>query len=152
MWRDGAARAAGEAEIARSSIILCVEDDAVLRASMMRSLARRGYRVRGAASAAEALGRVRRALPALLVVDHDLGPDALTGADLVGEIGRQLSGDAPPAILVSGTVDTIPAADQALFDAVLRKPCRVDELVDHIERLCPDAAVVRSGMQLRRQR
>ncbi|WP_188910747.1 ATP-binding protein [Aureimonas endophytica] len=120
---------AGLREARRGGIVLLVEDEELVRLSTAAMLGELGYRVVEAASAEEALARLREGLrPDCVVTDH-LMP-GMTG----GELARTLALDHPglPALIVSGYADR---DDLAAEFALLSKPFRRDELRDSLAAL-----------------
>jgi DNA-binding response OmpR family regulator len=72
--------------------VLLVEDDARVLDMLARHLDTLGYDVAAVASSDEARGRLQRGeTPAVVIIDHDLGP-ADCGEDLAGEIRTALPG------------------------------------------------------------
>ncbi len=111
--------------------VLVVDDEALMRASLARLLAEQGYQVESAASAAEALGRMRARRYDLVLVD--LMMPGMTGHALMAEM-RQRNIDSP-VIVVSGdtAIDSaIEALRQGAHDFV-RKPYEADEMLRRIE-------------------
>jgi CheY-like chemotaxis protein len=86
-----------------AGLILHVDDEQSIRASMSILLSTDGYGVRSAASGAEALQFAREGLcPDVLIVDFNLGPQK-NGAEIAEEIRKVLS-YAPPIIMMTGDV------------------------------------------------
>ena len=113
--------------------ILVVDDDPGILELISTTLARVGYRVRTAASYAEAVACAREEEPALAIVDVELpGP---SGYDLLKEL-REEFGIALPVILVSGvraeSRDRV-AGLLAGADDYLVKPFDPDELVARVQ-------------------
>jgi DNA-binding response OmpR family regulator len=76
--------------------ILLVEDEATLRSIIVRNLTARGCEVREAATAAEAIAELERALPELLLLDINL-PDR-SGWDVLREL-RERRLEVPTAVV-----------------------------------------------------
>jgi len=91
---------AGTAEGARA-LVLHVDDDPALRASLRLLLASAGYRVVSAADGVEALARVRRERlqPDVLIVDYHL-TDEMSGTDAIEALAAAL-GHAPPTVMLT---------------------------------------------------
>jgi len=86
-----------------AGLIMHVDDEQSIRASMSILLTTEGYRVSSAASGAEALQLVSGGIhPDVLIVDFNLGPQ-INGAEIAEEIRRVLS-YAPPIIILTGDV------------------------------------------------
>lgn len=84
-------------------LILHVDDEQSIRASMSILLSTDGYEVSSAASGTEALQLARGGLhPDVLIVDFNLGQQ-INGAELAEQIRRVLS-YAPPIIMLTGDV------------------------------------------------
>jgi CheY-like chemotaxis protein len=88
----------------RPHLVLHVEDDAAMRASVQLLMRSAGLRVVSVSSGAEALQRVRdeHLEPDLLIVDFHL-PEEMTGTDVAEALVRAI-GHAPPTIVL--TADT----------------------------------------------
>lgn len=89
--------------VGSAGLILHVDDEPSIRASMSILLSTDGYGVSGAASGAEALQIAREGLhPDVLIVDYNLGQQ-INGADIAEQIRTVLS-YAPPIIMLTGDV------------------------------------------------
>jgi NO-binding membrane sensor protein with MHYT domain/signal transduction histidine kinase len=127
---------AGAAPALRSAVVLLVDDDHDLRGVLAHALADQGYKVVEAASGPAALAELERALPDVAVLDFAM--PGLSGADLARRI-REKWPDLP-LIFASGYADTAALEAVCGGDArMLRKPFRVDDLLDRIAALiCAD--------------
>jgi len=86
-----------------AGLILHVDDEQSIRASMSILLSTDGYEVSSAASGAEALQFARGGLhPDVLILDFNLGQQ-INGAEIAEQIRRVLS-YAPPIIMLTGDV------------------------------------------------
>ena len=107
--------------------LLIVEDDDDVRAALSDLLGRWGFALEAVADAEQGLERLRADRFGLLLTDHRLsGP--MTGLDLIHAI-RAADADAPPAILITGEVDSpllSSAAQQGV--TVLHKPVQAAQL------------------------
>lgn len=105
--------------------ILIVEDEAMLRASMVRGLSRLPADVEDAMTVGEAVAALDRAPPDLVISDIDL-PDR-SGVELIGELGKRAL--RVPVIFVSAYLRAYRAQipPHANID-VLEKPVALDEL------------------------
>jgi DNA-binding response OmpR family regulator len=105
--------------------ILVVEDEARLRAIIARNLTARGYTVREAASAGDALAALNAELPDLLLLDINL-PDR-TGWDVLRELAAR--GQQVPTVILSAV--RVSPARLAEFCplAYLPKPFPVEALL-----------------------
>ncbi|HWL17628.1 MAG TPA: ATP-binding protein, partial [Opitutus sp.] len=115
----GAAGPAGE-----SPAILLVEDHGPTRQAIERLLLRRNYRVRAAATAAEARALGREETFALLISDIGL-PDG-SGYDLMSEFGAR--GVRGIALTGYGMEEDVSRSRRAGFDVHLTKPVRMEAL------------------------
>jgi PAS domain S-box-containing protein len=115
--------------------VLIVEDDpGVMRLQQVR-LERAGYTCAGAATAADALARVREGDIDLMLLDQNL-PGGVNGLDLYAQVKE--AGFDIPAILVTGfTGDTIVLQSfrAGLYDFVPKTPDYLDYLLPTIERV-----------------
>lgn len=113
------------------SRVLLVEDEEPLRRILARNLARRGYDVTEAFSAATAIAALRTDAPFdVLLLDVNL-PDQ-TGWDVL----RAMEGaQVPPVIVLTALRPTKHRLDEFLPAAVLLKPFPVDALVRLVGRV-----------------
>ncbi len=117
--------------------ILIVEDEAVLRAAMLRAVARSGAAVEATADGLEALARLTapgRAPISLLVSDIRMpGLDGVTLAERARALDPAL-----PILLVSGYADAPERSRLGALDVgFLPKPFTLGALLAHIERMLP---------------
>jgi two-component system response regulator (stage 0 sporulation protein F) len=110
-------------------MILVVDDEPQVRATIVRSLAELGYAVREAADGEEALARVREQPPALVILDYVM--PGMDGAETAREIAR-LDPDLP--VIFSTGHAALRALRQTAGEGtqVLEKPftlAELDELV-----------------------
>jgi len=101
--------------------ILVIDDDTLTRWSLRRVLARAGYRVREAASAAEGLAKAGESRPDLVLLDHRL-PDG-DGGNVLQDLLR--SRPALPVVMMSTDVtpETVGRMRQLGARGFLAKPC-----------------------------
>ncbi|MCB9919616.1 MAG: response regulator [Planctomycetes bacterium] len=120
----------------RSRSALVVDDESSARFAMLRILEAHGFQVVAAASAEEALEKIREAPVSLLVSDIML--PGMSGHDLIRSLrDAEHFGDEPVAIAVSGRGaprDRRRALD-AGFDAFLAKPVVPSTLLELIDAL-----------------
>ena len=110
--------------------ILVVEDDSLVRQSMVESLEALGYLVTPAGDGEAGLRELQRERPHLMITDY-LMP-GMTGAELV----RRASIDYPglPMIISTGYAD-MEAVDKVIGDNyVLRKPFELSELANSVDK------------------
>ncbi len=106
--------------------VLLIEDEAVLRANLVRGLGKlEGVAVIGVGTMEEAVASLEQAAPDLVISDIDL-PDRL-GLEIIGELHRR--GWAPPILFVSAYLKAYQAQipPHAGVD-VLEKPISIDQL------------------------
>lgn len=96
-------------------------------------LAGEGYQVTLAADARQALAALDEAAPDLLVTDFMM--PAMNGAELVRAVRAVERFECIPVLLVSGVPETALRSYEAAYDAFLRKPFGLDELLDTLHRL-----------------
>ncbi|HKT40552.1 MAG TPA: response regulator [Ktedonobacterales bacterium] len=113
--------------------VLLVEDEEPLRRILARNLARRGYQVAEAGSAAEAIALLRAdgSFDALLL-DVNL-PDQ-TGWDVLRAL-NDAHAEAPPVVLLTAVRPVRQRLDEFHPAAVLLKPFPVDALVRLVGRI-----------------
>ncbi|MGZ8337505.1 MAG: response regulator [Allosphingosinicella sp.] len=123
-------------------MILVVDDDPPVRATIARALEELGYAVRQAAGGAEALVQVRDKAPSLVILDYVMpGMDGAETAREIAEIDPEL-----PIIFSTGH-----AALRALRSAagedvkVLEKPFTLDELDELLRERLAERRRVRAA-------
>ncbi len=109
--------------------VLLVEDEATLRQVIARNLAGRGYQVREAATASEALQATKERLPDLLLLDINL-PDR-SGWDVLRELRRQ--GIEIPTVVVSAVRVSPGRLAEFKPIAYLPKPFPLESLLRVVE-------------------
>ena len=116
--------------------ILLVDDDTSVRRSLVRLLRAHDYDVLEAADTAVARQILDGTRPAAIVMDMIMpGEDALGAA-------RKIKADPRTAVPIIALTASPPAApaDQALFAAIMPKPCDARTLLETIERVLQAAA------------
>jgi CheY-like chemotaxis protein len=118
--------------------VLVIEDEAVLRSSVARGIAKLGTEVLEAANLNDALLLLDRSAPDLVVSDIDM-PER-SGIELVGELGRR--GLKIPIVFVSGYLHAYRAQipHHASIE-VLEKPVPIDELRAVVARRLGDSGL-----------
>ena len=123
--------AGGKLTDARSHArILVVEDDKLVRESMVESLEALGYDVTAASDAEAGLRELRRERPHLMITDY-LMP-GMTGAELVKVANTEWPG--LPMIISTGYADMDAIAGVIGDNIVLRKPFQLSDLANSVER------------------
>lgn len=132
----GASRKPGEPPLAGLRI-LTVDDDRSTREMLQEALERAGAQVVVAESARDALGKLKRFRPDVLV--SDIGMPDEDGYDLLRKVRRlpRELGGATPAIAVTGFFrdEDRAATRNAGYQAVTRKPVNLEELLTTIAAL-----------------
>ena len=120
--------------------VLVVDDSLSVRKVVEKALEGRGMQVLSAASGAEALERIERERPDVVICDVIL-PDK-DGYQICQFVRKHPSISATPVLLISGLDNgTVQArAAEVKSDEVMFKPFGVDELVRKIEGLLTAAA------------
>jgi PAS domain S-box-containing protein len=141
----GAARAAGSGAPEVSDVIegpvpgglrvLFVDDEQQLVTLAVRELQRRGHRVHGSVSTAEALATINDPNQAFDLVISDQNMPRMTGIELLRAIKARRPG--LRSILITGVVDekVLGAAAALGVDRVVEKPLTIDELCAVIQEV-----------------
>ena len=123
--------------------VLVVDDEALVREQLRRSLELRGYTVAEASSGGEALAALAAACPDVMILDMTM-PD-IDGAEVLGRV--RATGSRVPVIVSSGYLDV--AVERRLprgeFQGFLAKPYGATDLIDAIEQALASAGVVPSA-------
>lgn len=121
--------------------VLVVEDDALLSTIVRRNLEVRGFRVRRAETAAQALELITAEAPALMLLDINL-PDG-SGWDVLRALGAR--GQHVPTIVLSAVQVSRARLGEFQPEACLPKPFPLETLLAAIERLTRPAGVPTIG-------
>lgn len=115
---------------AEERLILFVENDPEVRKAVRPVMESWGYTVLDAATGVEAEERLSALMtvPAVMVVDHDLGGGE-RGDDVVKRI-REVYGEAIPSLVVTGNLST----EEGVHRAMLHKPVDPNRLREAVER------------------
>lgn len=113
--------------------VLVVDDDPAVRDVFVRMLRCR-YDVTSAGSIAEALDRVRRRRPRVVILDLGLGAE--DGRDLLRDLVTTYGHDAPAVVICSGSEGELPAGATAM----LPKPFALSALIELLRELTDDEA------------
>jgi two-component system, response regulator RegA len=119
------------------SSLLVVEDDDVLRRRLARAFRERGFHVREAAGAAEAVRLAQEEPPSHAIVDLRLGERS--GIDVVRALCGATPGVAVVVLTGYGSIATALAAVRLGARHYLTKPADVDEILAAFARECPAA-------------
>ena len=115
-----------------SATLLIVDDDAEVRKFLVDATSALGYRLVEAADGYAALAALENASPDLAIIDYAM--PGLTGTEVARQARSRRAG--LPIVFASGYAET--AAIESVLDentAVLRKPFKMEELRDAIQRL-----------------
>jgi CheY-like chemotaxis protein len=114
-------------------LVLLIEDDAELRAAVGELFAvRLGVRILESGDGLEGAWLARTTRPALVVLDHDL--PGMSGLEVARDLRADPATAAIPILSLAASWD--PTASRATgCDAHLRKPFRVDRLLETVRRL-----------------
>ncbi|HWE31506.1 MAG TPA: response regulator [Polyangia bacterium] len=116
-------------------LLLVVEDFEELYELYSDFLAGAGYAVEGSSTGEEAIEEARRLVPDLILMD--LGLPRMNGWEAIQLLKSEPATSHIPVVALTGHVQRRFAdlARQAGADAVLLKPCPLDELLHEIDRL-----------------
>lgn len=118
------------ASMGNSALILCVEDEEVLRRDIVEELCEAGYRVIEAATGEEALAQCRATRPDLILCDISM--PGMNGYDVLRELRRQPDGFVDiPFLFLSALADRKQVVEGKLLgaDDYLTKPVDFDLLL-----------------------
>jgi two-component system, OmpR family, response regulator MprA len=112
-------------------VILVVEDDVAIRATLTEFLSGEGYLVDEAADGVEGLARIEARRPHLIVLD--LHMPVMGGRPFLERLrGAEATRDIPVVLMTAASLGREPLGR---VDAVLAKPFQLDDLVAAVERL-----------------
>ena len=137
---DGVHRRQSAPEVRRggspsSTLVLVIDDDPLVRARMTDGLARLGYEVIAPATEAECVDALEMPAPRVIVIDHWLFPETLTGADIVRILRLPGSGhEEVPIIGISSGKSSVELVDAGV-DYFLEKPFSAMRCAEVIETL-----------------
>ncbi|MCB1768553.1 MAG: sigma-54-dependent Fis family transcriptional regulator, partial [Candidatus Competibacteraceae bacterium] len=129
--------------------ILIVDDDALQRELLQGFLEKQGYQVFSAEDGTEALRLFRRETIQLALLDHRM--PGLTGDQLLAEIKTLNPQVRAIMITAYGAVDTAVRVMKLGADDFLEKPVDLLQLIEKIQRLEQDAAVIEDAAEVRRE-
>lgn len=113
--------------------ILVVDDEAGIVDVLSAVLTDAGYRVEGAAHGQDALGKIAESRPDLLVLDLEM--PVLDGAETLRALRSDEARHRLPVLLMSGLTESIVKRRCRGYQAFLRKPFTLEELLNTVARL-----------------
>lgn len=113
--------------------VLLVDDELSSAEVLALILAGEGYQVTLAADGRQALAVLEQAAPDLLVTDFMM--PGMNGAELVRAIRAVEPFERIPVLLISGVPEAALRSYEPTYDAFLRKPFGLDELLDMLQQL-----------------
>ncbi|WP_295686858.1 response regulator [uncultured Nevskia sp.] len=118
--------------------VLIVDDDPFNSEPLEAILSENGYRVYTAANGVDGLERMDEVMPELVILDFMM--PLMNGA----EMGRRLRANQAtqniPIVMNSGTSEDMVRQNFTGYDAFLRKPYRIDELLSVVSNLLKTSA------------
>jgi CheY-like chemotaxis protein len=119
---------------AKQPVVLCADDDESVRRLCTAALTRAGFAVEQAANGSEALARLRTKKYSAVLLD--LVMPGVHGATVLSVLGRDQPEVLPRVILISAAPEAALADAYGMVGAVLRKPIKLDALVDVVRGCC----------------
>lgn len=115
--------------------ILIVDDEAQIRALLMRAMSREGYAVRFAVDGEEAFGLIEKKIPDLILLDFNL--PGLSGKEICRRLRRDSSTMSIPIIMITGSsVEELPAdCLNSGADDYVPKPFNIKELLARVKAI-----------------
>ncbi|MFN3398887.1 MAG: PAS domain S-box protein [Ferrovibrio sp.] len=121
-------------------LVLCVDDNPDVRATMTALLGSLGFAVLPAATALDALQELRRGLPIDLLLTDIQMPGGMNGIELADQVQAQKPG--LPVLFMSGSAGNEDIRHTRYFGVseILAKPVRKAELAEAIKRMLGEAS------------
>ncbi|HET9191825.1 MAG TPA: response regulator [Vicinamibacterales bacterium] len=129
------------APVAKTFVILVVEDDRQAREMFRTALRNEGYNVVAVGDGLDALTYLETHSPAAVVLD--LGLPRLHGRDVLAEMAAQGLTQAVPVIVVTG--ESRPLLNDLDYACVLRKPISPEELITSVRGCIAKARIRAEG-------
>jgi len=120
--------------------VLVVDDESTLRDLVAEALREAGFETETAANGVEALTRMQRWLPDVIVLDLMMPRLDGTGFTELMRLNPRFA--AVPVLLVTAAYGAAQAADQTGVQALLTKPFELDTLVDAVTKLAGGPAAL----------
>ncbi len=117
-------------------VVLCAEDDESLRVLYTSALDRAGFITEVATNGREALQKIEKYYYSAILLD--LGMPYLHGSTVLALMQRKDPDLLRRLVIVTGASDAVLADVTATVSSVLRKPVRLDNLVDAV-RTCVES-------------
>lgn len=127
--------------VAKTFVILVVEDDRQARAMFRTALRNEGYNVVAVGDGLDALTYLETHSPAAVVLD--LGLPRLHGRDVLAEMAAHGLTQAVPVIVVTG--ESRPLLNDLDYACVLRKPISPEELITSVRGCIAKARIRAEG-------
>jgi CheY-like chemotaxis protein len=118
--------------------ILVVDDEAGIVDVLSAVLTDAGYRVEGAANGQDALAKIAECRPDLVVLDLEM--PVLDGPDTLRALRADEALRPPPVLMMSGLTESIVKRRCRGYQAFLRKPFTLEELLGTVGRLIKSSA------------
>ncbi|MBK7862563.1 MAG: response regulator [Archangiaceae bacterium] len=115
--------------------VLLVEDDRAIRDSLVDAMRDDGYEVNAARDGLDALEQLRTAAALPQVIVLDLMMPRMSGPELAAELDKVRDWARIPVLVISADTRAEAKAEAMRADAWLRKPLRLNELFDALEKL-----------------
>lgn len=115
--------------------MLLVEDDRAIRDSLVDAMRDDGYEVNAARDGLDALEQLRTAAALPQVIVLDLMMPRMSGPELAAELDKVRDWARIPVLVISADTRAEAKAEAMRADAWLRKPLRLNELFDALEKL-----------------
>lgn len=120
------------------ALIVIAEDEFLIQDVLAMMLEDAGHEVEAASHGVAALDLVKKLRPALVVTDFMM--PLMTGLELARAMRANAELRTIPIILTSGAQGSIGRAEPEMFNAVLDKPYREEELLASIDNLLRGAS------------
>ena len=118
-------------------VVLCADDDETVRRLCTATLTRAGFDVEQASNGSEALARLRARRYDAVLLDYVM--PGLHGATVLAVLRRDQPELLQRIIVISGAPEAALADAYGVVGAVLRKPVKLDALVDVVRGCCRPA-------------
>lgn len=120
------------------STILVVDDEPGIVDVLIAVLEDAGHRATGASNGEEALSKLKASLPEVVLLDVEM--PVLDGASTLSAMKADPRLSSLPVVLMSGITESMVKRRCRGYDAFLRKPFSLDELLDAVDGLLGRAA------------